>query len=66
MTIYKASIETRNYEFTAYADSAIGAKFTLKDTFINHMRKTGGTYKWKDVMNDVYIEQINLNTGYVR
>jgi hypothetical protein len=66
MTIFKASIETRNYEFTAYASSALGAKFTLKDTFINHIRKTGGSYKWAEVQDDVFIEEITLNTGYVR
>ena len=66
MKIFKASIETRNYEFTAYASTPHGAKMTVKDTFINHIRQTGGSYKWAEVQDDVFIEEITLLTGYVR
>ena len=66
MTIYKASIETRNFEFIAYSDTAFGAENTLKNTFIKHIKQYGGTYKWADVKSDVYVEEVTLNTGYVR
>ncbi len=66
MNIYKASFDTENFEFTAYSDTRNGAVEILKSTFTNHIKKTGGWYTWADVKEDVYIEEIPLNTGYVR
>ena len=66
MIIHKASIETRNYEFTAYGETSDQATNALKITFIKHMIKNEGTYKWAEIKDDVYVQEITLNTGYVR
>lgn len=66
MEIFKASVDTRNFEFTAYSDTWLGAVEILETTFKNHIKGSGGTMTWAEIKDDVFVESIILNTGRVR
>ena len=66
MQIITAKLETSNFEFVAYSDSNVNANKLLKKAFVDHIKNTGGSLTWAEVLEDVWYEEIVLDTVTVR
>jgi len=62
---YLAELETTNFTFTAYGETAPVALQILQSTFEDHIRRRGGFLTWGDVAGDVVVVSRNLGKGYV-
>jgi hypothetical protein len=63
--LYIAELETRNFRFQAVGSSGSLSALALKKTFESHIKKHEGTLTWEDVVDDLYIQEIQLDKGWV-
>jgi hypothetical protein len=62
--IFKAELQTRNFTFEAYASTEEEAKNLLAQHWKKHVKKTGATYTWEELEEEVYVCQIVLGQTY--
>lgn len=58
ISMIRASVETRNYEFVSYGNNESEALQLLKTSFTTFMKDNGGTIKWSEMEQDVYFQMI--------
>ncbi len=63
--LYLAELETRNFRFQALGSSGSLAALALKTVFERHIKNMQGTLTWEDVVDDLYIKEIQLEKGWV-
>ena len=64
--IIAARLETRNFEFVAYATDTLTAAMLLKKSFESHIESADGSLTWNEVIDSVWYEEIVLNTVTIR
>lgn len=65
MTIWRAELSTKNFDFWAYGETKTEAKTALRKTFELHIFNRGGWYSWSDVKSDVFYSPCKTGQGYV-
>jgi hypothetical protein len=62
--IFKAELQTRNFTFEAYASTEEEAKNLIAKHWKKHVKRTGATYTWEELEEDVYVSPIVLGQTY--
>jgi hypothetical protein len=66
MTFYVATLETRNFIFTAYGKTADDARWFMKCAWKKHAKNTGAWLTWEELVNDVRIEETRIGDVTIR
>lgn len=64
MIFWTASLETRNFDFVAYAIDREGAIGILKCAWEKHRREMSAPLSWNELADDVQSNQVEMNTAY--
>lgn len=64
LTIYHATLETRNFSFDVYAHSLVEAQYLMEQAWRKHAKATGATLTWSDVKDDLDVRDVRLNAVY--
>lgn len=62
--MYWATLETRNFSFTAFGFTPEDALDTMRATWEEHARQTGANWTWEDVAEDVAITFTRVGDGW--
>jgi hypothetical protein len=62
---YVATVDTRNYTFTAYGKTKREAMTALRNVFKIHAERTGAWLTWSEIKSDVNIQFLAIGKGYV-
>jgi len=62
---YAATVDTRNYTFTAYGETELEAMTALQNVFETLVERLGGWLTWNDVKSDVNVKHLTFGKGYV-
>jgi hypothetical protein len=61
---WRASFETRNFRFEAYALTRDGAVALLQAGWIKHAHQTSATLRWEDIVGDVQTVAVAIGAAY--
>ena len=64
--IFIGHLSTRHFDFYFVADSEQGIKDQAAKAWAEHRDKTGATWTWEDVSEDLWCKAMPLNTTHKR
>jgi hypothetical protein len=62
---YVATVDTRNFTFTAYGETKLAAMTALEKVFELHIKRTGAYITWCELLEDVFVKRVAFGKGYV-
>lgn len=64
MTFWRATLETRHFDFVAYAAERDAVLALMEHGWERHRRQTDAQDQWHDIRDDVQVAEIQMNTVY--
>jgi len=62
--MFKATFESRNFTFEAYGETVDAALEALHKGWDEHVRQSGATIPWSEVLEDSTVQPITLGGCY--